>query len=331
MTVSIEVRNVNVALSEGLRHLYWAGVAEPSRNGPVLVAPGPVVTEYQRPLERVLFSPKRDANPFFHLMESLWMLAGRNDLAWPRHFNSRFGEYSDDGVTVPAAYGHRWRSYFGFDQLHAVIDELKRSPEGRRAVLAIHSADDLSRLAGGTKDMPCNGLVYFDRRFDALNMTVCCRSNDILWGAYGANAVHFSILQEFMASAVGVRVGVYRQFSNNYHLYTDVVPRTTMLALADECELTDHYRDWVRPYPLVSTDFHTWEHDLDNFMAEPLSEVDYEDPFFTDVAAPMYYVWNERKEKIGTGMTAIKSIRATDWRRACLEWVARREAKVAVK
>ena len=40
-----------------------------------------------------------------------------------------------------------------------------------------------------------------------LQMTVHCRSNDIIWGTYGANAVHFSILQEYVAARIGVDLG----------------------------------------------------------------------------------------------------------------------------
>ena len=81
------------------------------------------------------------------------------------------------------------------------------------------------------KDKPCNTHIYFqvrrERSFqggknthdDYLDMTVCCRSNDIIMGAYGANAVHLSILQEYIAASVGVYVGRYYQFSNNYHMY----------------------------------------------------------------------------------------------------------------
>ena len=32
------------------------------------------------PTKELLFDPDRDANPFFHFMEGLWMLAGFNDL-----------------------------------------------------------------------------------------------------------------------------------------------------------------------------------------------------------------------------------------------------------
>ena len=71
----IDTRNVNTALRWALPELLKEGVEEPSRNGLVLVMPTPVTTVYQRPQERVVFSPERNANPFFHLMESLWMLA----------------------------------------------------------------------------------------------------------------------------------------------------------------------------------------------------------------------------------------------------------------
>jgi thymidylate synthase len=54
-----------------------------------------------------------------------------------------------------------------------------------------------------------------------LDLTVLCRSNDVVWGAYGANAVHFSVLQEYLAGRIGVDVGVMYQFSNNYHGYVD--------------------------------------------------------------------------------------------------------------
>jgi hypothetical protein len=74
-------RTVSEALSQGLHAIRIHGIAKPSRVGDVLVMPRPIMTEYADPTNRVLFSPMRDANPFFHVMETLWMLAGRNDLA----------------------------------------------------------------------------------------------------------------------------------------------------------------------------------------------------------------------------------------------------------
>src|SRR6187549_1871940 len=136
----IEVDNVNQGLAEGLRRVVNMGLERPSRNGPVLVMPGPVTTTYKRPTNRVLFSQRRDANPFFHCMEGLWMLAGRNDVEWPAYFAKNMRSYTDDGHTLHGAYGYRWLKHFKFDQLALIIDQLKHDPNSRRAVLQMWDA-----------------------------------------------------------------------------------------------------------------------------------------------------------------------------------------------
>ena len=130
--IEIRARNVNVAVSEALWKLKVVGVQEDTRNGPVIAFPEPVVTTYERPQERVLFWGERDANPIFHLMESIWMLAGRRDVAFLEQFNSKIGQYSDDGKVFNAAYGYRWRDHFGYDQLTEIIKLLKEEPHTRQ-------------------------------------------------------------------------------------------------------------------------------------------------------------------------------------------------------
>jgi hypothetical protein len=329
----IDARNVNDALAQGLLYLYNSGVDEGSRNGPVLVAPGPVVTVYRQPTERVLFSPKRDANPFFHLMEALWIMAGRNDLAWPMYFNKNFAQFSDDGQTVrSSAYGYRWQHWFGWDQLAEIAKELRNNPESRRCVLTMWDAsdtiDDFHAAIDGSKDVPCNTHAYLDCRGGRLNLTVCNRSNDIWWGCYGANAVHFSVLQEILAFTIGVPVGEYRQFSNNYHLYTSVVPQDSISEVAKDCTYNNHRYINDRtftPYPLVQLSADRWYSNLLSFMAHPLSRVEYEEPFFTHVAVPMYSAWHDRKNKLGDGLEFVNQIIAHDWREACKGWITRRK------
>ena len=70
---------------------------------------------------------------------------------------------------------------------------------------------------------PCNTQIYFWSRNGKLNMTVANRSNDMIWGAYGANAVHMSFLQEYVASMCGVKCGIYTQFTHNLHAYLDTL------------------------------------------------------------------------------------------------------------
>ena len=224
----IHARNVQQALPLALRLLRDFGLPRDSRNGPVLQFPSPVATVYEYPQERVLFWAERDANPFFHLYESLWMLAGRNDVEGPARYAKNMRNYSDDGKTLYGAYGNRWRwadsheyedAYI--DQLKEIVRMLREDKTDRRAVLEMWSTTR-GDLGGKGKDLPCNLTATFQVGPDnRLHLVVFCRSNDIIWGCYGANAVHFSVLLEYMALAIGVPMGTYTQVSVNWHAYQD--------------------------------------------------------------------------------------------------------------
>jgi thymidylate synthase len=232
----INTRNVQQVLPRALYTLFTEGVKRDSRNGPVLQHPTPVTTVYERPWERVIFWKERDANPFFHLYESLWMLAGRNDVAGPRRYADNMKNYSDDGETFHGAYGHRWRRAFATspsngapaDQLSIIAESLKKNPEDRRCVLQMWSS--LRDLGGSGKDVPCNTMATFQIAPDGkLDLTLFCRSNDMVWGAYGANAVHFSFLLEYMAGWIGVPQGHLYQISVNWHGYVNVLDKVKAL------------------------------------------------------------------------------------------------------
>lgn len=320
----ISVRNVNDAFHEGLWWLKTSGVAEDSRNGEVLVAPGPVITEYSHPTERILWNEKRDANPVFHLMESLWMLAGMKHAGWLTPFNARMLEYAEGDGNIHGAYGARWRSHFGFDQIMRAINHLRDFPESRRCVVAMW--DPRSDLSVHAKDLPCNTHVYFDLRAGKLNMTVCCRSNDMLWGAYGANAVHFSILQEVVAWALGAEVGTYYQMSNNFHLYTDLPQVKEMLAAPGAFEGSP-YDGMVTPEPLFQTG-EGWQDlimDCEDVMRrmDTLGTSVFRTKFVNTIAAPMIaHYLRRRGGEVGEQMDV-----GGDWGLAYMGWLARREEK----
>ena len=70
--MELVVRNVNQAFSEIFWKLKVLNLQpEQTRNGPAIVHPEMVTTVYTCPSERVLFHAGRDANPIFHLMESI--------------------------------------------------------------------------------------------------------------------------------------------------------------------------------------------------------------------------------------------------------------------
>lgn len=359
MFSSLQVRNVQEAYVRGLQLVRDEGVLQETRNGSALVIPWPVVTVYERPLERVLLDPARDANPFFHLLESMWMLAGRNDVDSLDPFNAGLKQYSDNGVSYHGAYGHRWRHHFDLgdhscqdqdrdtpiDQLARVIELLRANPSDRRIVVQMWDAR--TDLGQEGMDFPCNTQLYFRVHDGALQMTICNRSNDAIWGAYGANAVHMSVLLEFVAAACGLRVGAMYQLSNNLHAYSETLEK------AGEPRLYT-LRD-LGPDPVTEALVGLTMYDSQDFDAQPLfrhsphmpvveifrqieafwegsDDVGQPDDlrdFFaprgigTLIMVRAAYLAHKNKEH-DRAFSCARDIPASDWRRACVEWLERR-------
>lgn len=325
--LTIYASDVNDAFDKAVIQMERVGSLQKSRNGDVSVAPHPVMTVYENPQRRVLFNRYRDANPFFHLFECLWMLAGRNDGTWLDRFvgdfSLRYGEPEMNGA-IWGAYGRRWRDWDGCDQLSAVASRLRRDHFDRRVViqmwdpnLDLYDQDEIDDDTGEPfvepRDVPCNTQIYPRIVDGALDITVTCRSNDVVWGAYGANAVHFSFLQEYLAGMIGVRVGRYYQLSNNWHLYTSLAGKFR--------------RDPLPLYPRwtpVGESWSAWDDDLMRFMDNPNSAV-YVNSWFLYVARPMWRAHDLWKSGEKTqALRAIHEVRAEDWKQASRDWMLRR-------
>lgn len=331
----IRAEGVNDAYQKGLYAMRDLGVVENSRNGKVRRIPVPVVTQYARPWERVLFDQTRDANPFFHLFEALWMLDGNCDVATPARFAKQIMQYSDDGLALDGAYGYRWRHQWQHDQIEFVIGELEKNPHSRRAVISMWDPnEDIDNTQSDGKDIPCNTTIYFsvDHSTGALDMTVCCRSNDMIWGAYGANVVHMTYLQEYVALALGRPMGYYYQLSNNFHMYEKHFP---LLPPAGERPRfdTSSYTFLPRRVTLFPKIGRREEFDLDNkawnnLMFDGEMEIpvrDFGAPFFHQVAIPMFTAWAAHKD--GSTKEAIRNLSFVQddaWKKAAEEWLKRR-------
>ena len=187
-----------------------------SRNGRVkeLLNPQIVITE---PRRREILTLGRKVNVFAQIAETCWVLAGRNDVEWLSAYLPRATDYSDDGKVWRGGYGPRIRGgHFGFDQLEYVVDILREDPLSRRAVIAIY--DPQTDSAPG-KDIPCNDFLQFQSRLGQLHLTVTVRSNDLMWGWSGINAFEWSVLQEIVASLLGIQVGTLTFNIGSLHLY----------------------------------------------------------------------------------------------------------------
>jgi len=284
---------------------------ELTRNGPALSIPQPAVLELRNSRDRVLMNPDRDANPFFHLMESIWMWAGRNDLEFLYQFNKGMAQFADEG-TFNAAYGFRWRKQMGFDQLPALRDEICADHGSRQHVLQIWEPvrDRLEK-----KDKACNTQIMFRVGTRGLNMTVINRSNDVVWGALGANIVHMTMLHELMAVSCDLEMATYRVFSNNLHVYEQHYPLLDEATAADaavETGATCHPIDfWER------TELEDYLGDAETFCSGGETFIN---PWFAKVALPMKLAYLDKPNR----QKHINSVECKGWRDAAQAWTDRR-------
>lgn len=343
----LHARNVHQALPKALDLLRTSGVRVDTRNGFAWQVPGGVTTVYERPMERVIFHPARDCNPFFHFYESMWMLAGRDDVASLARYVPRMAEFSDDGARFNAAYGYRWRHSDVGDQLGRIMQELRLNPSTRQCVLQIWDA--AWDLGTNTKDHACNIAATFQENpadRGSLDMVVFCRSNDIVWGAYGANAVHMSYLLEYVARCASLTVGTYTQVSVNWHGYQSTAKPLMESLAAHQGWCADPYEEsalrisqrhaddtqryfLAEPHAMRISDQVMFDDDLRHLTSNGGKAPEphlYAHQFFGAVALPIiraHDAWkNNRDPK--SAMAHLAECEATDWRLACEQWIQRR-------
>lgn len=344
--------NVNDAFAQ-LVKAFNAGeldtITTSSRNGPVLQAVHPVTICYENPRQRVLMNKARDANPFFHLFESLYMLSGGQLIKPLAHYVSNMKNYSDDGVTQNGAYGHRWLNLHT-NQVSIIINHLQDQPNSRRAVLQMWDVSrDLKKIDdqfkdimyyhpgwtpkkyGTSKDVCCNlSCVFMQRDVNGtqyLDMTVFNRSNDLIWGALGANVVHFSFLQEYIANCLGVQVGRYHQVSSNMHVYVDNWKPEEWLSNKVQLGYGPVLQQCRHP---LLTDRARFDAELDMFVDAysylNREDIKFEEPFLQKVAKPMCLAFNAHKDRdYKAAYGHLAEVDSDDWRVAGYYWIGKRE------
>lgn len=204
--------------------LNW-GYDVPSRNGLCRELTMQQIT-LKDPLPAEITTPGRKVSLPAQIAETMWLLAGRNDVEWLSHYLPRAKDFSDDGETWRGGYGPRIRKWqlrstidgkpAEIDQLAHVVQLLKEDPGTRRAVIQIY--DPAIDTKPG-KDIPCNNWVHLLPRDGVLHGHVAIRSNDLMWGWSGINAFEWTKLLQVVAGLTGLRVGSLTFSISSLHLY----------------------------------------------------------------------------------------------------------------
>ncbi|WP_316359375.1 thymidylate synthase [Candidatus Neptunichlamydia sp. REUL1] len=207
-------RGISYAFLEGLKMVKEQGkvvLPRGSKSKEVLSR----VFEIAFPKERCLVIPGRNNNVFATIAETIWVIAGRNDMEYLSNYLPRAMEFSDDKKVWRGAYGPRLRDWNGIDQLRKIIEVLHQK-DSKRAVISIFDPD---RDFVESKDIPCNNWLQFVLREGKLNLNVVVRANDLFWGFSGINFFEWSTLLEMMAFWTGSEVGSITWFAGSLHFY----------------------------------------------------------------------------------------------------------------
>ena len=105
-------------------------------------------------------------------------------------------------------YHSRYADQYGF-----IIDELRRDPYSRRAVMDIRTKQDI-----GSNDPACWQHAQYFIRDGKLHCKILFRSNDACKAAF-MNAFALIMLQKKIADELGVEVGTYTHRANSFHCY----------------------------------------------------------------------------------------------------------------
>ena len=157
-------------------------------------------------------------------------------------------------------YHQRMAGQFDF-----VLEDLRRNPSSRRAVLLIRdAAKDCA-----SNDPACLQHIQFFIRDGKLHCKVLFRSNDACKAAF-MNAFALILLQKRFADELGLEMGTYTHRANSFHCYEkdfDMLEgyRKRITAASDEYDICFDYVDgWDEDMALAAADIAKTVEELKN-------------------------------------------------------------------
>ena len=186
-------------------------------NGPCKELVG-VMLEITNPRARLSRTETRGL-PFSCLAELCWYLAKSDKVEFMNHY-VKYQKYAD-GDVVYGAYGPRLFDWKGLNQFAGIINRLRNNPVSRKAVIQLFDACDITTKHN---HVPCTCTLQFLVRGGKLHMVTYMRSNDLIMG-FPHDVFAFTMMQEIIASALSVELGVYKHAVGGLHIYDSDVEK----------------------------------------------------------------------------------------------------------
>lgn len=88
--------------------------------------------------------------------ELAWWTTGSQSVKFISKYAPLWDKFTeDDGDTIAAAYGYRWRHHFGRDQLRLSVEQLYRDPSDRQVIVCAWDPGSDAMGSAAKKNVPC--------------------------------------------------------------------------------------------------------------------------------------------------------------------------------
>ena len=184
------------------------------------------------PRTRVLSSPERHWNPFYAIAEFVWQFKADADPSFLGTFASWWTKKDGAAWAKASCYGLKlFRAPAGGrSQFDSVVSSLRRDPDSRRAVFTILSGDDVN--VPESVGIPCTVSLQVLVRDGKLSMHTMMRSCDAYRGL-PYDFFFFTLLQELIATTLGLEIGSYTHSAASAHIYESDVARAERYIQSD--------------------------------------------------------------------------------------------------
>lgn len=160
----------------------------------------------------------RRLHPRTAAAEVAWFLSGTQDVTWLKRYAPIWDKFvEDDGKTVDAAYGYRWRQHFGRDQVLQALLALRKDPSDRRVLVAAWDPW-LDGLGNPAKNVPCPTHFTLSILAGELHSSLFLRSSDVFVGL-PYDVMGHALLMDAFAQELHVKAGVMQVTLAHAHLY----------------------------------------------------------------------------------------------------------------
>jgi Thymidylate synthase len=159
----------------------------------------------------------RRTRPMTAAAEAAWCFSGVPNLTWLQKHTKIWDQFADADGNIMEAYGYRWKSAFGYDQIDTAIRRLIVDPSDRRVwISSWDPREDL--LPNDQKTVPCPvgfTLATYENR---LNSSLMIRSSDVFIGL-PLDVMRHALVMRAIANSLGKRMGHMRVTLAHPHIY----------------------------------------------------------------------------------------------------------------